>query len=389
MKIWNFAVRPFWITLLLIGILLSCSKIRNWISGRNPKSGAVVVFHTGPVQAYREAEQLPLQTGSVLQPLDEIITNSGSIDIQTVEGQIIRVRPFSKLRLDSFQSNESRDVNLALRAGGVLIRTGKLRNNEGFRISAPTAIAAVRGTAFSFEIGEGELPKIKVYEGLVAMTLKLPMSQEITGEAIAQKPSLQKFQQFLSENEVVIAENEEASVKPKFEDLVQLVLTRIESNKGKNEILEIDEKEYVKSYSKNSIEISPQEKAELETLVSVDQEFIDQTLNSENKNESISLTDSIRKDHEKKLNSAFSKIESEAASKNLESEMEIHNFYNVLERVHKTDKTQLNGAIVTQIGDTLILHSPQGVFRLDKKDIDFVEYKNFQISTKKKVQNPR
>ncbi|EQA35407.1 sigma factor regulatory protein, FecR/PupR family [Leptospira inadai serovar Lyme str. 10] len=345
------------------------------------------MFLAGPVQVFRDTKRLPLQTGTVLRPQDEIITNSGSIDIQTGEGHLIRIRPFSKVRLDSLQTNKSRDTNLVLRAGGILIRTEKLRSDENFRISGPTAIAAVRGTAFSFEIIEEKLPKIKVYEGVVAMTLKLPMSEEINAEAIAQKPLLQKFQQFLSENEVVISENEEASVKPKFEDLAHLVLTRIELNKDQGGILEIDEQEYMKSYSKNSIETSPQEKAELDTLVAVDREIIDQALNSEGIKDSMPLTDSIRKDHEKKLSSAFSKIESEATLKNLKSETEIHNFYNVLETIHKTDKTRLNGAILTQIGDTLILHSTQGVFRLDKKDIDFVEYKNFQIRTKRKIQN--
>lgn len=299
MKPWNIGSRIFPIILLLLFVLTSCSKIKSWIGGRDRKWGAVTVFLAGPVQVFRDTKRLPLQTGTVLRPQDEIITNSGSIDIQTGEGHLIRIRPFSKVRLDSLQTNKSRDTNLVLRAGGILIRTEKLRSDENFRISGPTAIAAVRGTAFSFEIIEEKLPKIKVYEGVVAMTLKLPMSEEINAEAIAQKPLLQKFQQFLSENEVVISENEEASVKPKFEDLAHLVLTRIELNKDQGGILEIDEQEYMKSYSKNSIETSPQEKAELDTLVAVDREIIDQALNSEGIKDSMPLTDSIRKDHEK------------------------------------------------------------------------------------------
>ncbi len=364
--------------IFILGFFGSCSKIFQIISPPKQKPGFVVIFVNGAADILREGKKAPATLGMILQKSDKIITKTGTVDLQTDTGHVVRLKPFTQLKVDFLQTEFQEETTLALENGLLLLRMNKLGSKESFKITTPTAIAAVRGTAFSFEVVEGTLPKIKVYEGLVAMTLRAPVSKEISGDTIAQKPQLQKFQKLLEENEIIIAENEEAQVKPQFEELVQIILTRLDQKTIEESIKNFEKDGFNRSFSKSNFIPSPQENADLETLVKVDEDIIDSALL-----EKSNPTD-IKKDHDTKLDSALTNIETSAKEKNLGTEGDIKNFYSILETVHKTDDSVLSGAIVTQIGETLLLHTTDGVFRLKTSEIKYVEYKNFSIVTKKK-----
>ncbi|PJZ70984.1 hypothetical protein CH373_00135 [Leptospira perolatii] len=366
----------------------------------NQSVGMVVIFHAGPVQILRSGKKLQIQTGTVLKENDEISTQSGTMDLQSVEGHILRIKSFTKLSLNKIAHQQNSETSLALKIGSVLVKANKLDSKESFKVSGPTAIAAVRGTSFSFDVVEGELPKIKVYEGLVAMTLKFPSDKEISSESIAQKPLYQKFTKLLENYEVVISENESAEVKPEFDELVQLILTRLESKNLKEDEVHLSEEALGNSFAKASFKPAPQEKAELETIVQLEQKHIDQALELDQKalkseeasaaqGEATELTKKLEADYNDRIDQSLTRIEEDAKSQKLDSEEDIREFYNVLEIIHKSDNTLISGAIVTQVGDTLIVHSPKGVFRLDKNLVDFVDYKNFNIVTKKKQKSEK
>ncbi|TGK07036.1 iron dicitrate transport regulator FecR [Leptospira semungkisensis] len=362
-------------------VLGSCSKISQILSPSKSKPGLVVIFVNGGVQVQREGNKIQIKIGDILQRNDEIITNNGSIDLQSSYGHTIRLKSFTRLSIESLHGELNEETSLAVKTGQLLIKANKLSSKESFRVSTPTAIAAVRGTAFSFEVVEGTLPRIKVYEGMVAMTLKSPISKEITAEDIAKNPNLKRFEQFLKENEVIISEKEEAVVKPAYEELIQAILTQVDKKTIEQSINEFQEDVLKKAVSKKNFNISPQEEADLQTLVKVKEELIDSDLE---KKEGVEVSSQIQKDQSEKLNQAFDKIESVAKDQNLESEGEIQKYYSVLETVRKVDDTELSGAVVTQVGDTILLHSTEGIFRLNTSQIKYIEYKNFDLVTKKK-----
>ncbi|GBF39849.1 FecR family protein [Leptospira johnsonii] len=354
-----------------IGSSNFCSKVSK------SKPGLVVIFLTGKVDVQRNGKLIPLSLGSVLQKDDTIKTNSGTLDLQTSLGHVIRLKSYTNLSIDSLHGEGSEETSLAVKTGLLLVKTNKLSQKEQFKISTPTAIAGVRGTAFSFEVVQGTLPKIKVYEGMVAMTLKAPVSQEIPADKIAENPNYQKFQKLLEENEIVISEEEEAEVKPEFDQLAQTILNRLDDASIAQSI-EKFRNDLVRTVQKGKFERDPRESADLETLVKVNEDLVSGSLDNKY------LAKEIEKDQSEKLNIAFDKLESEASAQKLASEEEIQKYYSVLESVHKLDKTVLHGAVVAQVGNTMLVHSTKGIYRLDVSEVEYIQYKNFDVITKKK-----
>ncbi|TGM16076.1 iron dicitrate transport regulator FecR [Leptospira selangorensis] len=356
-----------------IGFSNFCSKILNTKS----KPGLVVIFLTGKVEVERNGKLVSLSLGSVLQKNDTIKTKSGTLDLQTSLGHVIRLKPYTNLSIESLHGDLSEETSLAVRTGLLLVKTNKLSQKEQFKISTPTAIAGVRGTAFSFEVVQGTLPKIKVYEGMVAMTLKAPVSQVISADKISENPNYQKLQKLLEENEIVISEEEEAEVKPEFDQLAQTILNQLD-DAAIAQSIESFRDDLVRTVQRGKFERDPRESADLETLVKIDEDLISGSLNNK------SLTKEIEKDQSEKLNIALDKVESIAGSQKLDSEEEIKKYYSVLESIHKLDKTVLHGAVVTQVGNTMLVHSTKGIFRLDVSEVEYIKYKNFDVITKKK-----
>ncbi|TGL60951.1 FecR family protein [Leptospira sarikeiensis] len=362
--------------LLLAGFAGSCSK-NSFLTGSKSKPGLVVIFVSGKVEIQRDGKDIPAASGMILQKNDSIKTNNGSLDLQTSLGHLIRLKSYTNLSIDALHGELGEETSLAIKTGLLLIKTNKLSQREQFKVSTPTAIAAVRGTAFSFEVVQGTLPKIKVYEGMVAMTLKTPVSMEIPSDKIAENPNFQKLQKLLEENEIIISEEEEAEVKPQFDELAQTILNRLDDANIENSVqnFRID---LLKTVQKEKFEEDPRESADFETLVKVDEGMIDAALDRK------LVGKEIEKDHTGKLSIALDKVESIAGSKKLESEEEIKKYYSVLESVHKIDSTVLNGAVVTQIGDVMLVHSTKGIFRVNVSDVEYIKYKNFDVVTKKK-----
>jgi FecR protein len=324
--------------------------------------------------------------GMILRENDEIKTSSGSIDIQTGKGDIVRIKSFSQITLKEISKKGKPHTNLYVQAGELLIKTNKLKSEDSFLLSTPTAVAGVRGTTFSFELTDGKPPKVKVNEGAFAITFKI--SKEILENVKALDKELYgEFVQFLEKNEVVLENGEESYVKPNLDEMIQLVLTRIEQDQSIAK--EFDQLKRLENpeFQKEEFIATPQENAEIETMVSVDQGILDKALN-ENPDASdhfiSSVSNEIAENHESKLDQALEQIEANAVASDLKDEAKIKEYYNILEAVVKTDGTKLSGAIVTQIGDRLILHTPSNMIRLKKNDVDFVDYQSFQIKTKKK-----
>ncbi|RHX87821.1 FecR family protein [Leptospira stimsonii] len=378
----------FFISLnLLIGSAVSCRFISSFFLKDDPTpTGMIVIFQSGEVGIERGGKKITSAPGLILKENDTIITSSGSVDIQTGSGDLIRIKSFSRITLKEISKSEKQNTNLYVQAGELLIKTNKLKSKDSFLLTTPTAVAGVRGTTFSFELSNGKPPKVKVYEGAVAITFKVP--KEIIEKSKAlDKELYHEFVEFLEKNEVVLENGEESYVKPNLDEMIQLVLTRMEQNESISK--EFDQLKKIENpeFQKEEFSPSPQENAEVETMVTVDQGLVEKALieNPDSMQPAISSTSSeIEKDHGSKLDQALSKIESEAQASNLKDEAKIKEYYNILEVIVKTDGTKLSGAIVTQIGDRLILHSPSGVIRLNKNDIDYVDYQSFQIKTKKK-----
>ncbi|EMY77342.1 sigma factor regulatory protein, FecR/PupR family [Leptospira weilii serovar Ranarum str. ICFT] len=350
-------------------------------------SGMIVVFQSGNVEIARHEKKLRSAPGLILQENDLIQTSSGSIDIQSANGELIRIRPYTKLTLKNISDSKREKTDLYVQAGELLIKTDKFKTNRSFFISTPTTVAGVRGTTFSFELTKGKSPKIKVYEGAVALAFKIP--QEILeNDKTQDKEHYKEFITFLEKNEVVLENGEASYVKPNLDQMIQLVLTRIENDEDISKEFDTIRKIGNQDLQKTAFVETPQEIAEIETLVQADPNLIDKALTEQNPDSTqpmiSSIASEIQQDQNSKLDQALHDIQTKAEANGFKDEAKIREYYNILEIVVKSDGTKLSGAIITQIGDKLILHTPSGVIRLNKNDIDYVDYQSFQIRTKTK-----
>ncbi|EMK06047.1 hypothetical protein LEP1GSC176_1206 [Leptospira kirschneri str. MMD1493] len=261
-----------------------------------------------------------------------------------------------------------------------------IKTDESFYISTSTTVADVRGSIFSLKLTEGsQSPEVKVYEGAVGMNFKIP-NKILEKIKTMNEKVYDEFIIFLEKNEVVLDKREVSLIRPSQDRMIQLILTKVENKEDISKELATIQKIENFSLQKTTFVETPQEIAEIETLVRVDRIIVDQALAEQDSNEVqpfiSSISSEIQRDQNSKLDQALNKIQTKIEENVLKYESEIYEYYNVFETVVKEDGSKLSGAIVTQVGDTLILHTLKGAIRLNKNEIDYVDYQSSIIKNK-------
>lgn len=372
---------------LLIAISLltvHCSKIRLILGQESiQESKVVVIFANGDVNILRANEKFKPKVGTILDSKDIIMTESGSLDIQNKSGDLIRVKSYSKLSIASLEDGEGSKTSVDIQWGELIVKTKKMKSNSDFKVLTPTTVAGVRGTIFTVELEKDKIPKVKVYEGSVAVGARFqPVNIE---KGSIDDQSYEEMISFLEKNEVILGEMEESNLSPKLQELVILINNRqvLTQDFQKAELA----KQMEEMMDKETFPSSPQKQAELDTLVGTETSLVEKALESSKNPESItdsSISEAIAQDQSKNLNAAITSLETKAEKQNLSSEADIQKFYSVLEIVNTSDGNHYSGAIITQVGGTIILHSTEGIKKLNLDDVESVDYKSLQLNTKAK-----
>lgn len=112
----------------------------------------------------------PLTNDALIRVGDEVISAEGSALITLADGSEVRLSPNSRLifnRLTQFGKTGMADTRLRLNRGGVRTRVKPVtKGDTRFEIETPSAVAAVRGTAFALQTG-GAATHLQVTEGTV------------------------------------------------------------------------------------------------------------------------------------------------------------------------------------------------------------------------------
>jgi hypothetical protein len=140
----------------------------------------------------------------------------------------------------------------------------------------------------------------------------------------------------------------------------------------KNEIKQLSEKA---PFEKKEAPVNSKENSELVTLAGVDTKLVQEQMDKP-ADKSIDIFDEasskkILESYNKNLNESIKTIESDTG---LKSDEDIKKFYSLVEEVVKKDGSKQTGAIVTQIGDSVIFHSSKGVNQIQTSEIDYVDY---------------
>lgn len=366
------------LTLTLILAMTACKEKSN---AEQPLS-MVITFTSGDVKIVRDGKEVPAAIGMIVYERDLIRTENGTVDLQTRTGSAVRVREMTSLTVAKIAGKDGGETRIDMEHGGMLANVKKASANEGFNVATPTAIAGVRGTSFSVEVDPFErTSSVKVIEGKVAMAPRIKILESATPEQIEKNPALKKIAE-LQNREVVIEEKSEGRLNPDIEKKILAVNEMTSKASGdqiepirkevEKVVAEIQPVPAEKTVITSEARITDEDIVEKETLVVVDSSLLDK-LEGDQGNES--LIREMKETRQQKQSEILKKIEEFASKTNLKNEKEIQRHYNKLEVITLLDGTRITGAVIAQTGDVLVIHSPQGVRRVNKSDVMSQEFR--------------
>ncbi|TGL19028.1 lipoprotein LipL45 [Leptospira yanagawae] len=376
------------LTILFTGLTV-CKKPEAEVTEAPKKPAdlsAVVVFAVGDskIQHADQTEE-KAQLGALLKTGDNVVTgDNGKVDIQFADGSSIRISPksaidFAKLSQDNAGTT---DTQIALVSGKVFAKVNKAKKEDNFTVVTPTAIAGVRGTSFIVESADGKPAKVKVVEGAVAFAPRVPALEKLSEEEISKNADLKKLQDSLAKAEVILEKDQASTQSAKSAELAKSA-----------DIQSLDLSKAFKTAEKEKLvvenaKLTKNEEQEIKTIVTVDKQTAQEIVKLSESAQTDKLDDlkkqeidakrqSIEKDVAKRQEEEKKKFEETLASqpKEFKSKKDIINYYERIEKIVLTDgKTVIIGAIINQENGQLIVHTENGVKKIDMDKVEEVIY---------------
>ncbi|WP_061245935.1 lipoprotein LipL45 [Leptospira interrogans] len=352
--------------------------------GNSPS--AVVVFSVGEAKIlHADLTEEKAALGASLKTGDKVSTKQKSkVDIQFADGSAIRISENSVIDFDalSINSHGNSDTRLALVSGKVFAKVNKASKEDQFSVVTPTAIAGVRGTSFIVDRSKSDKAVVKVLDGTVAVAPRVVVLEGLSDEEIAKDEDLKKIQQTVASSEIVLEKNQASVVKADEKSLDVKDTSKISEKNITGVVKKLD----------NS-GISKKEEEEIRTIVTVDKDTTEKMvrLNEESSGKVDEQKAAVLEAERKKLESEVAARQEEeakkfkqvliSAPKELKSSKDIVNYYERIEKIIMMDGSSMIGAIVDQQGSTMIVHTEQGIKKINQADVQEVIY-DFQTKAK-------
>ncbi|MCW7489828.1 lipoprotein LipL45 [Leptospira meyeri] len=346
---------------------------------------AVVVFAVGDskIQHADQTEE-KAQLGALLKSGDNVVTgDNGKVDIQFADGSSIRISPKSAIDFAKLSQDNSgtTDTQIALVSGKVFAKVNKAKKEDNFTVVTPTAIAGVRGTSFIVEAAEGKPAKVKVVEGAVAFAPRVPALEKLSTEEISGNADLKKLQESLAKAEVILEKDQASTQSAKSADLAKAAdIQTLDLNKA----FKTSEKEKLVV---ESAKLTKNEEQEIKTIVTVDKKTAEEIaklsetaqtekLDELKKQEIDAKRHAIEGEVAKRQEEEKKKFEDSLANqpKEFKSKKDIVNYYERIEKIVLVDGKTVIGAIINQENGQLIVHTENGVKRIDMDNVEEVIY---------------
>ncbi|MBE8364756.1 lipoprotein LipL45 [Leptospira borgpetersenii] len=376
---------------LTTGVLVfnACKKPESSKSaaiGKENSPSAVVVFSVGEAKIlHTDLTEEKAILGASLKTGDKVSTKDKSkVDIQFADGSAVRISENSVIDFDALTINSkgNSDTRLALVSGKVFAKVNKASKEDQFSVVTPTAIAGVRGTSFIVDRSKSDKAVVKVLDGAVAVAPRIAILEGLSEEEIAKNENLKKIQQSVVSSEVVLEKNQASVLKADDKSL---------EAKDSSKISEKNIAAVVKKLDSSGI--SKKEEEEIRTIVTVDKETTKKMvrINEESSGKVDEQKAASLEAERKKLESEIATRQEEevkkfkqilvSAPKELKSSKDIVNYYERIEKIIMTDGSSMIGAIVDQQGSTMIVHTEQGIKKINQADVQEVIY-DFQTKAK-------
>ncbi|HMU85040.1 MAG TPA: FecR domain-containing protein [Leptospiraceae bacterium] len=320
------------------------------------KTSMLIVFVTGDAFVVSQNKpEVPATVGMIVRENDVIRTESGSVDLQTVHGNAVRIREMTTLTVAAIHSKG--ETKLGLKNGAVLAKVQKASKEESFIISTPTAVAGVRGTTFSVEIGPDARSSVRVIDGKVGLAPRVAILESMTPEQIKADPTLQKLSTLQSQ-ETVLEDKTQGTLNANLEK--QLI--RVSETRKPEEI------KAEQSVETKTVEIPIRELAESRTLVSVKPQLMDRAIKGD-----AQAVQEIQSEREMAKERALDQIMKDASTIELKSEDAIRTRYSRFELITLNSGEKIRGAVIAQTDSSLVVHTTSGVRKIPRAELNFQE----------------
>ncbi|TGK38642.1 lipoprotein LipL45 [Leptospira gomenensis] len=355
-------------------------------TGKENSPSAVVVFSVGEAKIlHADLTEEKATLGASLKTGDKVTTkDKAKVDIQFADGSAIRISENSVIDFDglSINSKGNTDTRLALVSGKVFAKVNKASKEDQFSVVTPTAIAGVRGTSFIVDRSKSDKAVVKVLDGAVAVAPRVAALEGLSDEEIAKNEDLKKIQQSIASSEIVLEKNQASVVKADDKALDVKDASKLSEKNISGVVKKLD-----------SSAISKKEEEEIRTIVTVDKETTEKMvrINEESSGKVDEQKAAALESERKKLETEVSARQEDEAKKfkqilistpkELKSSKDIVNYYERIEKIIMTDGSSLIGAIVDQQGSTMIVHTEQGIKKINQADVQEVIY-DFQTKAK-------
>lgn len=141
-----------------------------WLKRQPQPAKAISVSGSVQLISASTGRKIPLSENTLIRVGDEILSASGTATIELADGSEVRISPNSRLifnRLTQYGKAGMVDTRLRLNHGEVHTRVKPvMEGGARFEIETPSAVAAVRGTAFVLQASP-EGTRLQVTEGVV------------------------------------------------------------------------------------------------------------------------------------------------------------------------------------------------------------------------------
>lgn len=371
--------------LMVVVSLLPFCKEQKDITKTQEKNKMVITFVSGDVKIIRKDEQgniqeIPAKMGMFVYEDDSIRTEKGKIDLQTKSGSAIRIKEMTYLSVKSLSNEAGGETNLEMENGNIIANIKKATSKEDFKVATPTAIAGVRGTTFTVEVDPFEkTSSVKVLEGKVAVKPRVIPLEKASKEEIEKDPALKQLKE-LENKEIIIEENQSAKLDPSIEKKLAKINEKAEKSDNIESALQTEDvqtlleevKDKPQVVKTEKIESTPELLIEKETMITLNPEEIKQIEEGKNIEQVLAKKQEERKIKEEQV---LKKIEESASKKKLKSEKEIKQYYNKLEIITLRNGKKISGAVIAQTGNVMVIHTPKGIIRVNKDEVESQEFK--------------
>lgn len=379
------------IIFLLTGFvsLTQCRKPLDRIETKQEKKdnslSALVVFSLGDSRiVHADLTEERAMLGSSFKTGDKIITGPKSkVDIQIGEGTAIRLSANTRMEFTQLVQGQggNSDTKILLNNGKLFAKVNKENKNDTFSLSTPTLVAGVRGTAFILEVKREETATLKVVEGSVSISPRVPFFEKIPLEEIEKNAGLKKINQTLLSSEMVLEKDQQ--VEAPSNDKV-LMNEKLDNRSIKDIIARLTEISSEKPYA---AEFTKNEQQEVKTIVSVDPKVANEMIRLNEELSSGRIDEAKAEELEKRRtvleNQVSNKQEAEKIKfnesivvepKKLQSNRDIVKYYERIEKIILINGRTEVGAIINQEDSIMVVHTENGIVRINTNEIVEVVY---------------